>query len=390
MLEKPFDDSPGAWSETDLRMMRRALELAARGVGQVSPGPLVGCVIATGDGDESRVVGEGFYLYERLAHAERLALDEAGSLARGATAYVTLEPHSYHSRTPPCTEALIEAGVKRVVASIGDPNPQVSGRGFEQLRVAGIEVQVGLCAREAERQNEKFLHFTRTGRPFVHLKLACSLDGRIATRTGDSRWITGAESRARVHELRHEHDAILVGAGTALSDDPLLTDRSGKARRRPLARVILDEHLRLSPTSQLALTAREAPVIVFTSRQSAVASVATEMAACGVELVTETSGGRDFRAVLGELANRSLQSVLIEGGAGVAGAFMDERLVNKASFFIAPIIIGGREAPAAVAGLGPERIADALNLHDMEITRHGRDVEITGYAREEVEAMSDE
>jgi diaminohydroxyphosphoribosylaminopyrimidine deaminase/5-amino-6-(5-phosphoribosylamino)uracil reductase len=369
-------DSVSVWSEIDLKMMRRALELAARGLGQVSPSPLVGCVIAS---DESTIVGEGFYVYEHLAHAERLALEQAGALASGATAYVSLEPHAHYSRTPPCTDALIKAGVKRVVIAISDPNPLVSGQGAGQLRAAGIDVQVGLCADEAARLNEKYLHFTRTGRPFVHLKLAISLDGRIGTRTGDSRWITGAESRARVHQLRHEYDAILVGAGTILADDPLLTDRSGDARRRPLVRLVLDEHLRLSPVFQLAQTAREAPVIVITSERAAASTVAVALAAQGVEILADESGGRDLRAVLRHLAARSLQSILIEGGASVAGAFLDQGLVDKASFFIAPLIIGGTAAPAAIGGTGAEKIADAINLREVEIRQHGRDVEITGY-----------
>jgi diaminohydroxyphosphoribosylaminopyrimidine deaminase/5-amino-6-(5-phosphoribosylamino)uracil reductase len=356
-------------------MMLRALELAARGVGRVSPSPLVGCVVVS----EDSIVGEGFYLYERVTHAERLALEEAGARARGATVYVTLEPHSYHSRTPPCTEALIEARVARVVVAIADPNPEVNGRGFAQLREAGVQVQVGLCEQEAARQNEKFLHFTRTGRPFVHLKLATSLDGRISTRTGDSRWITGAESRARVQELRHEHDAILVGAGTALADDPLLTDRSGKVRRRPLSRIVLDENLRLNASSQLARTAREAPVIVFANERAALAPEAAALATHGVEIIE--SGGRNLRAVLQELAARSLQSVLIEGGAGIAGAFLDQGLIDKASFFIAPLIIGGLEAPVAIGGNGAAKLTDAVNLRDVEIKQHGRDVEITGYPK---------
>ncbi|HEY0385566.1 MAG TPA: bifunctional diaminohydroxyphosphoribosylaminopyrimidine deaminase/5-amino-6-(5-phosphoribosylamino)uracil reductase RibD, partial [Pyrinomonadaceae bacterium] len=325
-------------------------------------------------------VGEGYYLYDRVAHAETQALEEAGTRARGATAYVTLEPHAHQSRTPPCTEALIEAGIKRVVAAQADPNPLVNGRGFAQLRAAGIKVEVGLCEREAARLNEKYLHFTRAERPFVHLKLACSLDGRIATRTGDSRWITGAQSRARVHELRHEYDAILIGAGTALADDPLLTDRSGRERRRPLVRVVLDEALRLPHTSQLARTAREAPVILFASERADAASTAA-LIAQGVEIVKDESGGRDLRAVLRELAGRSLQSILVEGGASIAGAFLDQRLVDKASFFVAPIIIGGHSAPAAIGGTGAEKIADATNLQDVEITQHGRDLEITGYPK---------
>ncbi len=251
-----------AQSESDARFMRRALELAARGAGQVSPGPLVGCVVADAAGE---TVGEGFYVYERVKHAETLALEQAGARARGATAYVSLEPHAHTGRTPPCTTALINAGVSRVVASVEDPNPLVSGKGFAHLREAGVEVVTGVLAQEGARLNEKYIRATRAGRPFVHLKLACSLDGRIATRTGDARWITGAESRARVHLLRREYDAILVGAGTALKDDPLLTDRSGLARRRPLARVVLDERLQLPPDSQLARTAHEAPVVVVTS-----------------------------------------------------------------------------------------------------------------------------
>src|SRR6266699_5807316 len=200
--------TPADWSETDRRMMTRALELAAAGVGQVSPGPLVGCVIV----DESeRAVGEGSYIYDRIRHAETVALEQAGSRAQGATAYVSLEPHAHHGRTPPCTEALIKAGIKRVVAPIEDPNPQVSGRGFAHLREAGIEVCTGLMADEASRLNEAYIHFMHTGRPFVHLKMAVSLDGKVATRTGDSRWITGEEARARAHELRNQYDAILVG-----------------------------------------------------------------------------------------------------------------------------------------------------------------------------------
>ncbi len=176
------------WSEADTRMMTRALDLAARGVGQVSPGPLVGCVIVDSNGE---VGGEGFYTFDRLKHAETLALEQAGARALNATAYVSLEPHAHHGRTPPCTNALIKAGIKRVVAPIEDPNPEVSGKGFQHLRSAGIEVCTGLLAREAERLNEKYLHFMHTGRPFIHLKLATSLDGKVATRTGDSRWITG-------------------------------------------------------------------------------------------------------------------------------------------------------------------------------------------------------
>jgi diaminohydroxyphosphoribosylaminopyrimidine deaminase/5-amino-6-(5-phosphoribosylamino)uracil reductase len=373
------------WSDTDVLMMRHALELAANGTGQVSPGPLVGCVVV----DQAReIVGEGFYLYDRIKHAETLALEQAGSKARGATAYVSLEPHAHQGRTPPCTNALIEAGISRVVAPLEDPNPEVSGRGFAHLRSARIEVCQGLLQREAERLNEKYLHFMRTGRPFVHLKLAVSLDGKIATRTGDSRWIAGPQARARAHELRHECDAIMIGAGTVVIDDPLLTDRSTKPRRLPLTRVVLDERLQTSPASQLASTAREAPVWLFSAAFSVASSgiaAASDAAAAletlGVAVICDAAGGRDVLQVLEELGHRSIQSVLVEGGGGIAGAFIDAAMVNKFTFFVAPVIIGGREAPTAVAGLGVEQMADALRLEEVEITLRGADVEVSGYPR---------
>lgn len=355
-------------TETDRRMMARALELAKRGVGQVSPGPLVGCVIVSSSGE---VFGEGFYIFEEVNHAETIALAIAGEKARGGTAYVSLEPHAHHGRTPPCTDALIAAGIKRVVAPIEDLNPKVSGKGFAHLRAAGLEVQTGLLVEEATQVNEAYLHHMRTGRPFVHLKFAVSLDGKIATRTGDSRWVTGAESRARVHELRHAYDAILVGAGTVLKDDPLLTDRSGLSRRRPLVRVVLDDKVRLSPESKLATTNCEAPVLVVGRSEN------RDLLDKGVEILSLDPS--DLRFVLDALGRRSIQSVFVEGGAKVAGAFIDAGLVNKVSAFIAPKIIGGSEAPTAVGGEGVEHIAEALELECVEVIRHGRDIEITGY-----------
>lgn len=354
--------------------MARALELAARGAGQVSPGPLVGCVVVDAAGE---VAGEGFYVYDGVKHAETLALEAAGARARGATAYVSLEPHAHTGRTPPCTEALIRAGVARVVAAAEDPNPLVSGKGFEALRAAGVEVTAGVLADEAVRLNEKYYCALRRGRPFVHLKLAASLDGRIATRTGDARWITGPEARARVHLLRHESDAVLVGAGTALKDDPLLTDRSGLGRHRPLLRVVLDERLSLAPTSQLARTAREAPAVVFTA-MSADAARAQALASLGVEVVRVASGGRDASEVLAELHRRKVQGLLVEGGANVAGTFLRAGLVDKVSFFVAPLILGG-DALGAVGGAGALTVEEAVKLRDLSIARHGRDVEITGY-----------
>lgn len=356
--------------------MARALELAAEGVGLVSPGPLVGCVIALPNG---QILGEGFYVYEQLKHAETYALEEAGERAKGATAYVSLEPHAHYGRTPPCTDALIKAGVSRVVAPTEDPNPKVSGKGFTHLRNAGLEVSVGLLSREAERLNEKYFHFMRTGHPFVHLKLAASLDGKIATRTGDSRWITGPESRAQVQEMRHEYDAILIGAGTARTDDPLLTDRSQKKRRKPLVRVVLDERLEIAVDSKLVQTANESPVLIFTG--NAVSSSASDVFPSGAEVFRDPANGRDLAKVLVELGRRGMQSVLVEGGANMAGKFLDAGLVNKISFFIAPKIIGGCAAPTAVGGRGVEKLADGTDLQDVMITQRGQDIEFTGYPR---------
>lgn len=365
----------GEWTEADQRFMQQALALAAKGAGQVSPGPLVGCVIVSAAGE---IVGEGFYVYEKLKHAETYALEQAGERARGATAYVSLEPHAHHGRTPPCTDALIKTGVSRVISPIEDPNPQVSGKGFAHLRAAGIDVSIGLLAREAQQLNEKYLHFMATGRPFVHLKLAASLDGKIATRTGESQWITGTESRARVHEMRHEYDAILVGAGTALIDDPLLTDRSGRQRRRPLARILLDQRLTIPLNAKLVTTTAEAPLIIFAGKDAETSKLDL-LRSSGVEVLSDKAEGRDLFAVLTELGGRAIQSVLVEGGATVAGNLLEAGVVNKVSFFLAPIIIGGRDAPGAIGGAGAKRLADALELHDIEIARHGQDIEVTGY-----------
>ena len=364
---------PTVWTNTDRVMMARALELAARGVGQVSPGPLVGCVVVNTAGE---IVGEGFYVFEAIKHAETIVLEIAGEKARGGTAYVSLEPHAHHGRTPPCTDALIASGIKRVVAPIEDLNPKVSGKGFAHLRAAGIQVETGLMREEAEQVNEAYLHYMSTGTPFVHLKLAVSLDGKIATRTRDSRWITGPESRARAHELRHEYDAILVGAGTAETDDPQLSDRSELPRRRPLVRVVLDDEVRLSPDSQLAKTTAKAPVIVFGNENANHADV---LRAHGIEIVNSTRG--DLPAVLRELGSRSIQSVLVEGGSTVAGEFIDAGLVNKVTFLIAPKIIGGVAAPSAIGGTGVARMSEALELERVTVVKHGDDVEVTGYPR---------
>jgi len=366
-------ETPMVWTDSDREFMARALELARNGRGLVSPGPMVGCVIVDEFGE---VIGEGFYLFEDVKHAETIALAQAGERAAGGTAYVSLEPHAHHGRTPPCTEALITAGIRRVVAPIQDLNPRVSGQGFEHLRTAGVEVQTGLLAKEAARVNEAYLHYMRTGRPFVHLKLAVSLDGKIATRTKDSRWVTGPESLQRVHELRHEHDAILIGIGTALVDDPLLTDRSTLPRRRSLVRVVLDDRLELPSDSNLVRTAQQFPLLVVGNR-AANETRAKQLDQKKIEIIS--SEDRDIVALLEELGRRSISSVLVEGGSNVAGFFVDAGLINKATFFIAPKIVGGSKAPTAVGGEGVERMKDALKLEGVEVIRLGDDIEVTGY-----------
>ncbi|RIJ96096.1 MAG: bifunctional diaminohydroxyphosphoribosylaminopyrimidine deaminase/5-amino-6-(5-phosphoribosylamino)uracil reductase RibD [Acidobacteria bacterium] len=361
-----------ATKSNDIDFTQRALALASRGVGLVSPNPVVGCVIVAGD----EVVGEGFYTYDGVTHAEVIALDAAGERARGATAYVSLEPHSHHGKTPPCTEALITAGISRVVCPIEDPNPLVSGKGFSDLRKAGIEVVTGICKAEAATLNEKFSCWHKKGRPFVHVKLAASLDGRISLSSSVSTYLSSDEARKRVQELRHEYDAILVGGTTVAVDDPSLTDRSGLPRRRPLVRVILDGHLATPVKSNIVQTAKETPTIVFTSDKG---EAAAELNAAGVEVIFDENGGHDLAFVLSELKKREIQSVLVEGGSAVAGSFRDADLIDKLSIIYAPLVIGGDDAPTAFAGSGASSLSDALRLARVNVGLLGRDIEVTGY-----------
>lgn len=354
--------------------MRRALALSQEGVGLVSPNPLVGCVIVSEFGE---VGGEGTYIYDNVVHAEAIALDQAGAKAKNGTAYVSLEPHDHHGKTPPCTEALINAGIKRVVCPIEDPNPLVSGKGFERLRRAGIEVVTGILADEASRLNEKFICWHQKKRPFVHLKLAVSLDGRISLKQSVSTALSGKEALKRVHDLRHEHDAILVGGNTAFVDQPSLTDRSGRTRRRKLIRVVLDNSLRISFDSPLAKTSTETPTIVFTNSEDI--NKIEELKEAGVSVVKSEKGGRDLDHVLDHLKHLDIQSILVEGGTEVAGAFCDAKLVDKITFLMAPIVIGGSSAPLSIGGKGAASLEEALRLSDIAITPYGPDIEITGY-----------
>jgi diaminohydroxyphosphoribosylaminopyrimidine deaminase/5-amino-6-(5-phosphoribosylamino)uracil reductase len=358
-------------SDKDIRLSQRALDIAALGIGQVSPNPLVGCVITDAGGE---VVGEGTYIYEKVTHAEAIALEQAGDRARGGTAYVSLEPHSHFNKTPPCTEALIDAGIVRVVCPIEDPNPKVSGKGFERLKEAGVEVVTGILANEAAKQNEKFICWHKKGRPFVHLKLAASLDGRISFGSSVSTALSGDVARTRVQEMRHEHDAILIGGNTAAVDDPNLTDRSGRARRRPLVRVVLDDRLKINEDSKLVTTTDAAPTIVFTA--STDAEKIGRLRDRGVDVIDGGANTRDLAAVLEELKDREIQSILVEGGSIVAGAFASAGLVDKVTFIYAPLVIGGGDAPVAIGGSGD---SVGLKLRDVTTAALGDDIEITGY-----------
>ncbi len=363
--------------QTDIKYIGAALDLAQKGVGLVSPNPLVGCVIVD---DGGNVVGEGTYEREGVTHAEIIALQKAGERARGATAYVSLEPHAHHGKTPPCTDALVNAGIKRVVAPIEDPNPLVSGKGFAQLRERGVEVTTGVLAEEAAKINEKFICWHRRHRPFVHLKLATSMDGRLAIDASVSTLLSGPKAIERVHELRHEHDAILIGGNTAVVDDPSLTDRSGRERLRPLTRVILDNRLRLPAESKLATTAREIPTLVYSNCLD-LESV-DRLSDLGVVVVPIERGARNLRGVLADLCAREVQSVLVEGGSAVAGAFLDARLVDKVTMILSPVLIGGPTAPVAVGGKGAAALGDILRLEGVTCTEHGTDIEITGYPQD--------
>lgn len=362
--------------DLDIKYSRLALDLASNGVGLVSPNPLVGCVILSAAGE---IVGEGTYIYDSITHAEVVALEYAGNLARGGTAFVSLEPHDHHGKTAPCTEALINAGIKRVVCPIMDPNPLVAGNGFERLKNAGVEVVTGILADEATKLNEKFICWHKKHRPFVHLKLAMSLDGRISLSDSVSTTLSGDGARERVQSLRHEYDAILIGGNTAFVDDPSLTDRSGGLRRRKLTRVILDNSLRIPLDSQLVITAGETPTLVCTNSNDR--EKIDTLRERNVDVLELSGNGRDLSEVLAGLKERELQSVLVEGGTEIAGAFCDARLVDKLTLIAAPLIIGGHTAPDAIGGKGARSLEEAMRLENISITTLGSDVEITGYPK---------
>lgn len=366
--------------ELDAWHMRRALELAALGRGGAEPNPLVGCVIAHG----AELIGEGYHRRFGGSHAEVEALQVAGERARGATAYVTLEPCCHFGKTPPCTQALIAAGIVRVVAAMRDPFPKVAGGGIDELRAAGVDVEVGLLEAEARKLNAPYLKLLATGRPWIIAKWAMTLDGRIATHAGDSRWISGKASRDIVHGLRGDVDAIMVGAGTAKADDPQLTARlSGNVIPARIAvRIVVDDRASLDLESKLATTAREIPVLIAAAANASPIYV-TQLRDLGCEvLLLEGATRRDrLLALLDELGRRRMTNILVEGGASLLGELFDAGQVDEAAVFIAPKLIGGAEAPGPIGGTGFAEMAQALELDGPTRIFVGDDVFISGNIR---------
>jgi len=361
----------------DKSYMKLALKLAARARGRTSPNPMVGAVVVK----EGNIVGRGFHHQAGTPHAEIHALKEAGPKARGATLYVTLEPCCHYGRTGPCSEAVIGAGIARVVVAMADPNPLVAGNGLKRLEAAGISVTLGVLEEEARQLNEVFLKYIATRRPFVVAKAAVSLDGKIATRTGKSRWITGPEARSYGHRLRDRYDAIMVGIGTILADDPALTARLPGRQSHDPVRVVLDSRGRTPPEARILHQQSEAATIIAVTKEAPMERLEV-LRGAGAEVVVINEGPRvDLMELMKFLGAREITSVLIEGGAGVHASALEAGLVDKAAWFIAPKIIGGSEAPGPVGGLGVDDPAEAMELDQVKVRRLGKDFCLEGYLK---------
>jgi len=365
--------------DADVRWMRRALELAARGRFGASPNPMVGAVVLDPEG---RLAGEGYHARCGGPHAEVMALREAGDRARGGSLFVTLEPCAHHGRTPPCVDAILSAGIRRVVAAMREPNPHAGG-GIDRLGAEGVDAGVGGDSDRARALNRRWLTWVQERRPWVTLKAAVSLDGRIATRTGQSKWITGEPARRRSLELREEHDAIVVGVGTVLADDPLLTRRLGLNPGESWTRVVLDSRLRTPTAAQVVQTSPEQTLIAHT--REAAPGERRRLKDAGVQLVeiaAAADGRVELHQLLEHLARREVAALLVEGGSAVHGSFADAGLVDEAVFFIAPLLIGG-SGPSAVAGRGVADLELATRLRFEGIERHGADLELRAVRPEE-------
>jgi diaminohydroxyphosphoribosylaminopyrimidine deaminase/5-amino-6-(5-phosphoribosylamino)uracil reductase len=344
--------------------IREALDLARRGRAQASPNPMVGAVLVRA----GEVVGRGFHIYAARKHAEIVALDEAGDRARGATLYINLEPCSHTGRTGPCADALIAAGVVKVVAAMRDPNPLVAGDGFKRLRAAGIEVELAPAyTAEAEKLNEAFAHFMRTGRPLVTLKTALTLDGKIAAPDDNQGWITSETARSHVQEIRHDADAIMTGIGTVLSDNCLLTDRTGLPRGRPLLRIVLDSQLRLPLDAKMLQSAHNDLLLVATSAAAAERRKILESHGAKVVVFDGPGGRADIRRVVEWLAHEKYLSLMIEAGSKVNWSALEADVVDKIFFYYGPKILGGMQSLPMAGGIGRRRRADAIRIHNITV-----------------------
>jgi diaminohydroxyphosphoribosylaminopyrimidine deaminase/5-amino-6-(5-phosphoribosylamino)uracil reductase len=377
--------------QEDEKYMQLALQLARVATGQTSPNPMVGAVVV----NDSQVVGMGAHLKAGEAHAEVHALEMAGDKCKEASIYVTLEPCSHYGRTPPCAEAVIAAGIKRVVIAAKDPNPKVSGSGIEKLKKAGLEVTVGVCEQEAVSLNEVFNHYIVNKTPFITLKTATTLDGKIATITGESKWITGEEARVDVHRLRHQQDAILVGINTILADNPQLTTRLPNGKGKNPVRVILDSQLKTPLDAQITDTT-VAPTWIFTSSQASTKKqkqleekgvriwripsreTQIDMTSQHVEMASNKQS-INLQKVLSLLGDEGVASLLIEGGGLINASFLQERLVHKLVIYLAPMLMGGEAAPGSFRGEGFKQLSETIRLHDMRIQTLGQDIKIVGY-----------
>jgi len=363
-------------SEADSIHMGRALELAARGKGLTSPNPMVGAVLVK----NNVIVGEGFHTYGGLKHAEVLAIEQAGESVCGATLYTNLEPCSHTGRTPPCSELLLRSGIVRVVAAMEDPNPQVAGEGLRNLKEGGVTVSLGLMQREAQRLNEAFAKYITVRRPFISLKAGITLDGKLADFRGESKWITAEETRQKVQQLRFENDAILVGIGTVMKDDPLLTDRTGQPRRRPLLRVVLDSRLQIPVFSRLIRSSIPGDIMVFCSQGRDLRREA-ELKNLGVNVVLApvATGRIPFDFVLEELGRHEITSLLVEGGAEVNYEALQSHQVDKLILFMAPKILGGKDSVPMVGGSGFGELEHSQVFQFTSVERIGPDLAIEAY-----------
>jgi diaminohydroxyphosphoribosylaminopyrimidine deaminase/5-amino-6-(5-phosphoribosylamino)uracil reductase len=369
-------------TDDDAGFMREALRLAAKGAGETSPNPLVGAIVVK----NGVVVGKGYHQVLGGPHAEVNAIAEAGPAALDATLYVTLEPCNHFGLTPPCTKAVVDAGIRRVVFGMVDPNPDVAGGGAEQLMSVGIEVKGGVLERECRELNQPFVKYVTTGLPYVMLKAAATLDGFIATSTGDSKWITGEVSRKFAHRLRYQADGVLVGIGTVISDDPLLTVRfeRGKCRRQPV-RIVLDSELRIPLDVQLVQTVSTAPVWVV-CRSDASASRERSLSSLGVQVIRVEGGnaGLDLRAALEELGRRRISSVLVEGGGRVLGSFIQDGFADEFCFFYAPKILADPSGVCMLHGRSRLKVADCVKAYDLNVRRLKEDLLVCGKFREQL------